>query len=109
MATQKERALQTNYVRDYNIKLIMSLLYKESLSCQELSKKIGISNNGVKKIIRELEELNAVRLADTTNAIKTKGNQHIRYDVNGDLGIFLIIDFTMPKESFSFYDFGGRK
>lgn len=49
METQKKKALQTNYVRDYNIKLIMSLLYKENLSCQELSKRIGISNNGVKK------------------------------------------------------------
>lgn len=109
MKARKKIALQTNYVRDYNIKLIMSLLYKEHLSCQELSKKISISNNGVKKIILELEELKAVRLVDTRNEVKTKGNQHIRYEINGELGIFLIIDFTKTKESFAIYDFAGRK
>ena len=108
METQ-QLAIKTNYVREHNIKLITSLLYAEQLSCLELSKKIGISDVGVRKIIKELETGNIVRRASVENAVKTKGNQHIRYKLNSDLGMFLIIEFTHMKEQFVLYDFAGNK
>ena len=61
MAGRRKLALQTSYVREYNIKLITSCLYQEPLSCMELSKKIGISDVGIRKIIKELEGKNIVR------------------------------------------------
>lgn len=109
MAGKRKLALQTSYVREYNIKLITSCLYKEPLSCMELSKKIGISDVGIRKIIKELESRNIVRLAVEKNEIRTHGNQHIRYEINRDLGVFIIIDFTKPRETFAFYDFAGDK
>lgn len=109
MARKRKLALQTSYVREYNIKLITSCLYKEPLSCMELSEKIGISDVGIRKIIKELESRNIVRLATARNEIKTQGNQHIRYEINSDLGVFIIIDFTKPRETFALYDFAGNK
>ena len=109
MAARRKLALQTSYVREYNIKLITSCLYQEPLSCMELSKKIGISDVGIRKIIKELESKNIVRLAVEKNEIRTHGNQHIRYEINRALGIFIIIDFTKPRETFAFYDFAGDK
>lgn len=104
-----QKAMKVNNVRDHNIKLIMSYLYKKPYSCLELSKKIGISDVGVRKIIKELEELDIVCRKQEKNVVKTRGNQHIRYVANKNLGVFLLIDFTQRKERFWVYDFSGKE
>ena len=108
MVAQK-LAMKVNNVRDHNIRLIMAYLYKKPYSCLELSKKIGISDVGIRKIIKELEELDIVRRKQEKNVVKTRGNQHIRYVANKDLGVFLLIDFTQRKERFLLYDFSGKE
>lgn len=100
---------KVNYVRDYNIKLIMPLLYEQPLSGLELSEKINISPMGCGKILKELEEHNIIRKAKEEQTVKSRGGQHIRYEINSEYGMFLIIDFTYLKETFGLYDFAGRK
>ena len=100
---------KVNYVRDYNIKLIMPLLYEQPLSGLELSEKINISPMGCGKILKELEEHNIIRRAKEEQTVKSRGGQHIRYEINSEYGMFLIIDFTYLKETFGLYDFAGRK
>lgn len=102
-------AMKVNNVRDHNIRLIMAYLYKKPYSCLELSKKVGISDVGVRKIIKELEEQNIVCRKIEKSAVKTRGNQHIRYEANKNMGVFLLIDFTQRKERFLLYDFSGKE
>ena len=90
MSSQK-LAMKVNSIRNHNIKVIMSFLYKKPHSCLELSKKIGISDVGVRKIIRELEELNFVKVSREKSAVKTRGNQHIRYTANKEMGLFAFV------------------
>ena len=107
MSNQK-LAMKVNSIRNHNIKVIMSFLYKKPYSCLELSKKIGISDVGVRKIIRELEELNFVKVSHEKTVVKTRGNQHIRYTANKEMGLFVFVDFTQNKESFYVLDFAGN-
>lgn len=46
---RQKTAIKLNYVREYNIGLITSILYDAPLSCLEMSKRIGISDVGVRK------------------------------------------------------------
>ena len=107
MSSQK-LAMKVNSIRNHNIKVIMSFLYKKPYSCLELSKKIGISDVGVRKIIRELEELNFVKVSSEKSAVKTRGNQHIRYTANKEMGLFAFVDYTQRKERFYLLDFAGN-
>ena len=106
--TKQKLGMKLNSVRNHNIKVVMSFLYKKPYSCLELSKKIGISDVGVRKIIRELEDFGLVRVSKAKQEVKTRGNQHIRYTANKDTGCFLLIDYTQRKEMFYLLDFAGN-
>ena len=101
-------AIKLNYVREYNVDLIVNLLYKQSLSCLEISEKIGISDVGVHKIVKQLENQGLLKIAQDNTLHRKKGNQHIRYTINPEFGIFLIIDFTHLSEKFTVFDYAGK-
>ena len=101
-------AIKLHYVREYNVDLIVNLLYKQSLSCLEISEKIGISDVGVHKIVKQLENNGLLKVAQENEAPRKKGNQHIRYTINPEFGIFLIIDFTQLSEKFTVFDYAGN-
>lgn len=106
---QKEaQAIKLNYVREHNLKLICSLLRKQPLSCLELSREIGISDVGVRKIVKQMEMLNMVQTVSGEEFPRKKGNQHIRYTLNPERGLFLIIDFTHMHDKFAVFDFAGN-
>lgn len=101
-------AIKLNYVREYNVGLIVNLLYKQSLSCLEISEKIGISDVGVHKIVKQLETQGLLKIVRGNELHRKKGNQHIRYTINPEFGIFLIIDFTHLSEKFTVFDYAGN-
>lgn len=96
---RQKTAIKLNYVREYNIGLITSILYDAPLSCLEMSKRIGISDVGVRKIVKQLEQQGMLKVARENTSPRKKGNQHIRYTIDADYGIFLIIDFHASERS----------
>lgn len=102
-------AIKLNYVREYNVGLIVNLLYKQSLSCLEISEQIGISDVGVHKIVKQLETRGLLKISQENGFRRKKGNQHIRYTINPEFGIFLIIDFTHLSEKFTVFDYAGNR
>lgn len=106
---EQNRAIKLNYVREHNVALITSVLYERPLSCLELSGRIGISDVGVRKIVKELEAQGMLEVAPEENAPRKKGNQHIRYRVNAQYGFFLIVDFTHLNELYAVFDYAGNR
>lgn len=105
---KQQIAIKLNYVREYNVDLILNLLYKQPLSCLEISEKIGISDVGVRKIVKQLETQGLLKIAQENELPRKKGNQHIRYTINAAFGVFLIIDFTHLSEKFTVFDYAGQ-
>lgn len=107
--TTAASAIKVNFVREHNTKLIMEQLYRHPYSCLELSQIIGISDVGVRKIIKQIEELHMVRVNTALGHEKKKGNPHIRYEVDPDCGLLPVIDFTHYKDEYVIYDFAGKE
>ena len=76
-AGRADKAINLSYVRAYNVRLIMKILYEKPLSCLELSEKIGISDVGIRKIVKNLQANGMLRVAREENVLRKKGNQHI--------------------------------
>lgn len=106
---RQKTAIKLNYVREYNIGLITSILYDAPLSCLEMSKRIGISDVGVRKIVKQLEQQGMLKVARENTSPRKKGNQHIRYTIDADYGIFLIVDFTHLSDRFVVFDYAGNR
>ena len=107
-AGRADKAINLSYVRAYNVRLIMKILYEKPLSCLELSEKIGISDVGIRKIVKNLQANGMLRVAREENVFRKKGNQHIRYTIDPAYGFFLIIDFTHLSEAYEVFDYAGN-
>lgn len=97
-------------VRRHNMKIIAKLLFKETLSCNEIAQQIGISETAVKKNISLLVEGGWVIHNGEEEKIRTRGGQHIRYKINEAYGCFVFINFSNDGDWFSVTDFSfGRE
>ncbi len=106
---QEQQAIKLNYLREHNIQLILSALDAQPMSCLELSKKLSISDNGARKIIKMLEDCGAVKVSKKIFVSKKRGNPHIRYELDGKFGYFLVFNFSYYNDKFVLFDFAGNK
>ena len=106
---QEKQAIKLNYLREHNIQLILSALDTCPMSCLELSKKLSISDNGARKIIKQLEDCGAVKVSKCKVTSRTRGNQHIRYELDGRFGYFLVFNFSYYNDKVVLFDFAGNR
>lgn len=104
----ESQAIKLNYLRRHNIRLIISLLYKKPMSCLELSQEINISDVGARKIVKQLECHDMIKVFPETDSYRKRGNQHIRYTINADLGYFLVFQITHLVDKYFLFDFSGN-
>lgn len=96
-------------IRCNNIKLLMGLLSRGAFSCKELSERIDLSDVAINKIIREMLAMNLVKIKEDDGSEKHIGRRHIRYNVNGSYGCYVVMNTTIPFQSYSIYDFSGKR
>lgn len=106
---KEEKAINQNYIREHNVSVIIGLLYQRPYSCSELAGEIKISDVAVNKIIKQLLLINMIQRSKKVDKEKKIGGQHIRYELNPYIGIYICVDFTQHKDMAVFYDFAGHE
>lgn len=97
-------------VRRHNLKVIAKLLFGETLSCNEIAGRIGISETAVKKNISQLAESGLiVHGGANIDQPRTRGGQHIRYKINENYGCFVFISLSNEGDWFAVTDFAFQR
>lgn len=95
-------------VRDNNIKVVLSCLYGARYSCKELSELVDLSDVAVNKIIRDMLSQGLVRRAPDEAGACGAGRRHIRYEADGNRGVYVLFEFTPLREAYYIFDFSGK-
>ncbi|MGI6768754.1 MAG: ROK family transcriptional regulator [Bacilli bacterium] len=109
MVENAVKAVRLNYVRKRNVKVILDLLYAKPYSCAELAELTKLSSAAVNKILKQLISLGIIKKVSIFLKKKSVGGQHIRYQIAGNAGALICVDFTHFRDVAVIYDLSGKE
>lgn len=92
----------------YNNRIVAQLLLDKPLSCIEMSKKIKLTHTATSLIVDRLLNMDLLRLHAENISKRTKGRQHVRYEINPERGFFVCLNFQNGLESLTVCDIAGK-
>ena len=95
------------FSRQINVELVLNLLVERPHSGTELAEKLSLSNATVSSIIKDLVELGAIRVNETTS-INGLGRKRVNYEINPNYGLILGVNISNFHASVSLINAQGR-
>ena len=92
----------------FNNKVVARLLLANTLSCIEISKRIGLTHSAASDIVDRLLNMQLIKVSDDIPEKRSRGRQHVRYEINVKRAYFVCISFQHACESVSICDLTGN-
>ncbi len=104
---QMETGKNQTITRDVNLAMIMKAFMKKDISRVDISRSFKLSKPTASKIVAELEDLNLICSGEEESAANVPGVKALKYKLNADLGLMVVIDLSTVESKIIVYNFGG--
>ncbi len=95
-------------IAHYNNKIVAQLLLKEPYSCIEMSKQVKLTHTATGLIVDRLLNMELIRVHTENISKRSKGRQHVRYEIAADRAFFVCINLQYEHEFLTIYDLVGK-
>lgn len=103
-----DRGQKAQNIAQYNNKIVSQLLIDNPYSCIEMSKKVNLTHTATGLIVDRLLNMGLIRVCVEKNSKRTKGRQHVRYELNPNRAFFVCVSFQNSFESLTVCNISGN-
>ena len=102
------RGRKAQNIAQFNNRIVAQLLLSNPYSCIEMSKKIKLTHTAIGFIVDRLLDMDLIQIHVENISKRTKGRQHVRYEINPKRAFFVCVNLQNGNETLSFYDLVGN-